>query len=114
MARHAPADLRNVVFVGHGDSGKTTLAEHLLFKMGATTRLGSVKEKSSILDYEPDERERQHSIDCAIAHGIWKGVDVNLIDCPGYPDLFGEVVTGVSAGDLALVCVNAHAGVLVG
>ena len=114
MSKHAAADLRNVVLVGHGDAGKTTLAEHLLLKMGATTRLGSVKEKSSTFDYEPDEKERGHSIDCAVAHGIWKGKEINLIDCPGYPDFFGEVVTGVSAGDLALVCVNANAGILVG
>jgi elongation factor G len=114
MAKYSAADLRNVVLVGHGDAGKTTLAEHLLFKMGATSRLGSVKEKSSVFDYEPDERERGHSIDCAVAHGVWKGKEVNLIDCPGYPDFFGEVVTGVSAGDLALACVNANAGILVG
>jgi elongation factor G len=114
MAKYAATDLRNVVLIGHGDAGKTTLAEHLLSKMGATTRLGSVKEKTSTYDYEPDEKERGHSIDCAVAHGVWKGKEINLIDCPGYPDFFGEVVTGVSAGDLALVCVNVNAGILVG
>ena len=114
MSKHAAADLRNVVLVGHGDAGKTTLAEHLLAKMGAVSRLGSVKEKTSTFDYEPDEKDRGHSIDCAVAHGVWKGKEINLVDCPGYPDFFGEVVTGVSAGDLALVCVNANAGILVG
>jgi elongation factor G len=114
MSKYPAADLRNVVLIGHGDAGKTTLAEHLLFKMGATSRLGSVKEKTSTFDYEPDEKERGHSIDCAVAHGTWKGKEINLIDCPGYPDFFGEVITGVSAGDLALVCVNANAGILVG
>jgi elongation factor G len=114
MSKYPAADLRNVVLVGHGDAGKTTLGEHLLFKMGATTRLGSVKEKTSTFDFESDEKERGHSIDCAVAHGVWKGKQINLIDCPGYPDFFGEVVTGVSAGDLCLVCVNANAGVLVG
>ncbi len=114
MSKHAPADLRNVVLLGHGDAGKTTLAENMLFKAGAVNRLGSVKEKTSLFDFEPDERERGHSIDCAVGQCSWQGKDINLVDCPGYPDFFGEVITGVSAADLALVCVNAHSGILTG
>ncbi|HYC78212.1 MAG TPA: elongation factor G [Planctomycetota bacterium] len=114
MSKRAPADLRNTALVGHGDAGKTTLAERMLFKAGATSRPGSVKDRTSLFDYEPDEKERGHSIDAALAHFEWKGKDVNLVDCPGYPDYFGETVTGVAAADLVLVCVNAHAGVLVG
>lgn len=114
MTTHAPANLRNTVLTGHGDAGKTTLAEWMLFKAGATTRRGSVKDGTSTFDYEPDEKAHGHSIDATLAHGSWKGKEINVIDCPGYPDFFGEVVTGVAGGDLVLVCVNAAAGVLAG
>jgi elongation factor G len=114
MPTHAPSDLRNTALTGHGDAGKTTLAERMLNVMGATNRLGSVRDKTSLLDYEADERERGHSLDAKIAHGAWKGREINLVDCPGYPDFFGETVIGVAAADLVLVCVNAQTGVLVG
>lgn len=114
MATHAPANLRNTVLTGHGDAGKTTLAEWMLFKAGATSRRGAVKDGTSLFDHEPDEKAHGHSIDATLAHGSWKGKEINVIDCPGYPDFFGEVVTGVAGGDLVLVCVNATAGALVG
>ena len=114
MATRPAVDLRNVALAGHGDAGKTTLAEWMLFKCGATTRRGSVKEKTSLFDYEPDERAHGHSIDVTLAHGVWKGKELDLIDCPGYPDFFGETVTGISGADLVLVCVNAQTGVLSG
>jgi elongation factor G len=114
MATRPTVDLRNATLAGHGDAGKTTLAEWMLFKCGATTRRGSVKEKTSLFDFEPDERAHGHSLDATLAHGVWKGKELNLIDCPGYPDFLGEAIVGISGGDLVLICVNAASGVLAG
>ncbi len=113
MATHAPGDTRNVGFVGHGDSGKTSLADAILWKLGAVTRQGSVREKTSIFDFDPMEKDRQHSIDMAVASGTREGKTLNLIDAPGYPDFISEAVSALAAADLALICVNAHNGVAV-
>lgn len=113
MAKYTTADVRNVALVGHGDAGKTTLADHLLATAGAVSRVGSVKEKTSVFDFDPEEREHGHSIDATVGHCTWKGKEINVIDCPGYPDFFGEAVTGLNGADLALICVSATAGVMV-
>ena len=114
MPKYKTADIRNTVLVGHADSGKTTLAEHLLHKAGATSRCGSVKEKTTVLDYDSDEKERGHSVDVASARCEWKGKQINLIDTPGYPDFVGDVISGLNGGDLALVCISGSAGVMTG
>jgi elongation factor G len=113
MSAWNPADLRSVVLLGHGDAGKTTLADRLLHAAGAVPRAGTVKEGNSVFDFEADEKERGHSISLALAHLEWKGRHVAVIDTPGYPDFIGEAALAVNAADLALVCVSAHAGVLV-
>lgn len=113
MPKHSTTQLRNVALVGHGDAGKTTLADTLLAKAGAVSRAGSVKDKTSVFDFDDMEKERGHSIDSAIAHLSYKDCEVNLIDCPGYPDFIGESVGAYNAADMVLVCVNAAAGVQV-
>ncbi|MAG58771.1 MAG: elongation factor G [Planctomycetes bacterium] len=112
MPKYNIQDLRNVAIVGHGDAGKTTLADHLLAKAGGS-RPGSVKEKTSVFDYDETEKDRGHSIDSASAHLSYNGREINLLDCPGYPDFIGESVGGYNAADLVLVCVNASAGIQV-
>jgi elongation factor G len=110
MGKFQSSDMRNVCFVGHGDSGKTTLADALLFKAGAVHRKGSVREKTSVFDFEEVEKDKQHSIESAIAHCEWEGKLLNVIDSPGYPDYIGDAVGAMAAADTVVVCVNAHHG----
>jgi elongation factor G len=107
------ASIRNVALVGHGDSGKTTFLEAALHKCGAIQRRGSIAEKNTVGDYEPEERERGHSMDVAAAHFKWRDVEVQVVDCPGYPDFAGVATAGLWACDTALVFVNAATGVSV-
>ena len=73
MGRPDPATIRNVCIVGHSDSGKTTLADAMLFKAGAVTRQGSVKDKTSVFDFDEQEKEKLHSLESAMAHCDWDG-----------------------------------------
>ena len=111
MAKTETCVKKNIVLLGHGNSGKTMLAEALLFKAGVTKRLGSVREGTTLSDTEPEEKSRQTSVDSAILHFQWNGADVNLLDTPGYPDFIGQVIPTLRAADAAVVCVCASAGV---
>lgn len=113
MAACTPKDVRNVVLVGHADAGKTTLAEHIMARTGALSRVGSVKEGTSHFDHKAEEKEKGHSIDLATGHCAYEGCEIHLLDTPGYPDYFGEVVSGYRGSDLALVCISAVDGVQV-
>ncbi|MEE9392433.1 MAG: elongation factor G [Planctomycetota bacterium] len=113
MGRPAPSSIRNVCIVGHSDAGKTSLADALLFKAGAVTRQGNVKDKSSVFDHDDQEHEKQHSLESALAHCEWDGLRFNIIDTPGYPDFIGDAVGAISASDGVIICVNASQGVQV-
>ena len=113
MPKHTTSQIRNVALVGHADAGKTTLADHLLAKGGAVGRPGSVKEKTSLFDFDDLEQDRGHSVDSACGHLSYQDREINLIDCPGYPDFIGESVGGYNGADLVLVCVNAANGIQV-
>ncbi|MHC4500459.1 MAG: GTP-binding protein, partial [Planctomycetota bacterium] len=78
-------DIRNIVLVGHGGSGKTSLAEAILHKTGATNRLFSIHDKSIICDYYDEEKEHQHSIQSSLVHTGHAGKLINIIDTPGAP-----------------------------
>jgi len=104
-------DIRNIVLLGHGGSGKTSLAEAILHKTGATNRLGSVDDKTSICDYYDEEKEHQHSIQSAIVHVEHGGKLINIIDTPGYPDFTGSAITAIPAAETAIIVINAAAGV---
>jgi elongation factor G len=106
--------IRNVAFVGHGASGKTTLVDALAFVSGASRRHGSIKDGTTLTDYSPDEIERQHSISLGIAFAEWMDTKINMIDTPGYLDYFGEAVGGLYAADAAVVVLSGTAGVEVG
>jgi elongation factor G len=106
-----PEKIRNVALVGHGGSGKTSLAEALLFVAGVSTRQGSVDQGQSILDYEPEEHERKISLGIACASVEWKGHKINLIDSPGYADFSGDARAAIRAADLALFVVSGVDGV---
>ncbi len=102
--------VRNVVLVGHGGAGKTSLAEAMLHLAGVTKRLGSVDEEHSNLDYDPEEIKRKLTINLALAPFTHKGVKVNVIDTPGYADFIGEAIAGMEAAEMALFVVDAVAG----
>ncbi|HUG32256.1 MAG TPA: elongation factor G [Acidimicrobiia bacterium] len=106
-----PEKVRNIALVGHGGSGKTTLAEAMLFVGGATKRMGSVEAGTSTLDYEPEEIDRGISLGLAVATVDWKGTRVNLIDSPGATEFSGDARTALRAADLALFAVSAVDGV---
>lgn len=106
-----PERVRNIALVGHGGSGKTTLAEAMLFVGGATKRMGSVEGGTSTFDYEPEEIDRGISLGLAVATVDWKGTRVNIIDSPGASEFSGDARTALRAADLALFAVSAVDGV---
>ena len=106
-----PAKIRNVVLVGHGGAGKTSLAEALLFAAGVTNRLGRVEDGNTVTDFEPEEVERGGSVGLSIAPFDWHGYKINLLDTPGYADFLGDVQAALRAADLALFVVSAVDGV---
>ncbi len=106
--------IRNVAFVGHGASGKTSLVDALAFVSGASRRHGTVKDGTTLTDYSPDEIERKHSISLGLGYAEWLDTKINLLDTPGYLDYFGEVVTGLHAADSAVVVLSGTGGVEVG
>jgi elongation factor G len=104
-------DIRNVVLLGHGASGKTSLAETILHKTGATTRLGSVDDGSSVCDYDDEEKHRHNSIHSALIHANYGGKLINIIDAPGYPDFIGPALLSLAAVETAVVVVSAPSGI---
>ena len=104
---------RNIALVGHGSAGKTSLAEALLYKAGVTTRLGSVPDKTSILDYTDEEKEKQASLESAVCYLKHKDFHVNIVDSPGTPSLCGPAIASLAAADCAVVVVSAAAGIQV-
>ena len=111
MASVPSARIRNVALVGHGGSGKTTLAEALLFSAGAIPRMGRVEDGTATSDTEPEELKRQLSASLALATLTWHDHKINLLDCPGYADFFGEVEAALSVADLAVFVISAVEGV---
>jgi len=106
--------LRNVVLAGHAGSGKTTIAEHLLYKAGVISRMGRVDDGTASLDFEPEEQKRQLSLSLAANTFDRDGNHVTLIDTPGYADFVGEVIEGFAAADGALITMDASGGVEAG
>jgi elongation factor G len=114
MKSPSPDKIRNVALVAHGSAGKTTLAEAILFAGGAVPRMGRVDDGSSALDYTDAEKKRQISINLGLGHTTWKGHKINVLDCPGYADFYGDVKAGLRVSDAAIVLVAAPSGVEVG
>lgn len=111
MKLYESRDIRNVVVVGHGNAGKTTLSEAILFKKKLISRMGKVEDGSTVSDYQPEEREKSISIGLSLIPFEHDGIKVNYIDVPGYPDFIAEALSGIRAGDNGLIVINAAAGV---
>ena len=111
MPASKPQDIRNVLLLGHGGGGKTTLGEAMLYAAKVTSRLGSVDEGTCLLDFTDIEKERQHSVDPAVAHFEHEGAYINLIDAPGYPDFIGGAISGLGGADVGVAVIPATAGI---
>ncbi len=106
--------IRNVAVVGHGSSGKTSLTAAFLFNAGMTTRLTKVESGNTVTDYDPDEIERNISINSAVCFLEWNGCKINLVDCPGYTNFLWDTRASLRAVDAGLLLVCGVAGVEVG
>ena len=104
-------NIRNIVLLGHGGSGKTTLGEAMLHETKVTSRLGSVDDGTSHLDYSDIEKDRKHSVDPAIAYFDHAGSTINVIDAPGYPDFIGGAISASGGADIGVIVISAPAGI---
>ncbi|MGB7581046.1 MAG: elongation factor G [Sedimentisphaerales bacterium] len=104
-------DIRNIVIMGHGGAGKTSLVEAILHKTGATNRLGSVDDKTSICDYYDEEKAHGHSIKSSVVHAQYGGKQINIIDTPGYPDFIGPSIKAIVGAETVVIVINAASGV---
>lgn len=114
MASYTTEQLRNVALIGHSSSGKTTLAEALLFDTGATGRRGRVEDGTTVSDWDDEAVRRKISVATSVIPCEWQGNKVNLLDTPGFIDFVGEIKGAVTVADSALVLVDAVAGIEVG
>ncbi len=111
MSASKPQDIRNIVLLGHGGAGKTSLADAILHGAGVSGRLGSVDDGTSLLDHTAIEKERKYSVQPALAHVDHDGKTINIIDAPGYPDFIGGAIGCIGGVDTAVVVISAAAGI---
>ena len=118
MNVYGTKQIRNVVLLGHGRAGKTTVAEALALVTGVTKRMGKVADGNTISDYDKEEIKRQFSISTSLITLEYQGdegmMKINILDTPGYFDFVGEVEEAVSVADAAIIVVNCKAGIEVG
>lgn len=114
MREYTTDKLRNVAFVGHQGSGKTSLVEALVFNSGAITRLGRVEEKNTVSDWDDEEKERGLSLSTSLVPVEFEDHKINILDTPGYTDFQGEVKNAIRVADSVVVVVDAVSGVEVG
>ena len=106
--------VKNIALAGHNGSGKTSLAEAILYKAGASDRLGKTADGTTVCDYDPEEIKRQISIGTSLASFEYNGLKVNLLDTPGLFDFAAEMIEGIRASDTVMITVSAKSGVKVG
>ncbi len=111
MARHSTETIRNIALVGHAGSGKTSITEALLHKAGVIGSPGTIERGGTVSDYDPQEKQHQHSLDTSVCHFDHGGIHVNLLDTPGYPDFVGRAISVLAAADSVAVVINAAMGI---
>jgi len=111
MTTYRPDDIRNIALLGSGGVGKTTLAEALLLRTGAVTRMGSVNEGTTVSDFDPEDKRHHHSTHSSLLFGSWEGKEINIIDTPGHPELIGQALAALAAVETAVIVVDAVLGV---
>lgn len=99
--------IRNIALIGHSGEGKTSLAEAMLFNAKSIDRLGKVEDGNTTMDFDAEEINRKISISLAVAYANWKGNKINILDCPGFFDFEGEVVSALSVADSAIIVTSA-------
>jgi elongation factor G len=114
LKEYDAGSIRNIAFVGHGGSGKTSLSEIMLFTAGEINRIGNVTEGNTVSDYSPNEIEKQISISTSLLHLEWNNNKVNILDTPGYADFIGEVKCGLKVSDTSILVLKSAEGVEVG
>jgi len=114
MKEYATEKIRNLVLIGHGGTGKTSLAEAALFASGGINRLGRVDDGTTASDFDPDEIKRKVSINASLIPCEWRDHKINIIDAPGYADFIGDAYSALAAVDTAVIVVCAASGVQVG
>ena len=114
MKEYSTASIRNIVLASHSNSGKTMLAESLLHFTGATTRLGTIEDKTTASDFDEEEQRRGISLFTTVLPVLYKDLKLNLLDTPGYTDFVGEVVSAMRVADCALILVDSVGGLEVG
>lgn len=111
MALHKVEDIRNIAFCGHGTAGKTTLVDKFLNKTGTVKRPASVDDRTSICDFDEEEKQHKYTIEASVVHFEHAGKHFNVIDTPGYPDFIGQTISALHAVDVAAIVINAHSGI---
>ena len=111
LKSHDLAHIRSVVLAGHAGSGKTTLAEQVLFRAGAIPRLGRVDDGTAHLDYEPEEQRQHRSLSLAVGTFEHGEHEITVVDTPGYPDFVAEMIEGFHAADAAIFVMDASGGI---
>src|SRR5262249_31631052 len=111
MSKYQVGDIRNLALAGHGASGKTSLADALLYQAKAVDRRGSVDDGTSVSDYDEEEHKPHFSIDTSVLHLEHKGKQLHLLDTPGYPDFVGAALAALNAVETVVVVVSAANGV---
>ncbi|MCR4779836.1 MAG: elongation factor G [Ruminiclostridium sp.] len=114
MKTYKCKNIRNIVLAGHGASGKTSLAEAMLFTAGGIDRQGRIADGNTVCDYDPDEIKRKVSLNTSIAYAEWKDVKINIIDTPGQFDFIGGMYEGIRAAETVAITLSAKDGVQVG
>ncbi len=114
MKVYQTSEIRNVALIGGAKTGKTTLAEAMLFEGGVISRRGTVEDRNTVSDYRPIELERQNSVSSTILYTLCDNKKINIIDTPGFDDFCGEVISTLRVADTAIMAVNSQNGVEVG
>lgn len=114
MKEYRAEDIRNIAIAGHSGSGKTTLAEALIYKAGASDRLGKTAEGTTVCDYDPEEIRRKASLGASVASFEYNGLKLNLLDAPGLFDFEADMLEAVRAADTVMITVSGKSGVKVG